>query len=71
MNQKKQQDSTRGGAPSNHQNMRAPQKPDIPENSTEGEPAAERGERIASGKAIARGGKESGFVPGAEPERHD
>ena len=30
-------------------------------------PAEERGERIDTGKAIARGGKEEGRVPGAEP----
>lgn len=36
--------------------------------SPEQEPAVERGERIASGKAIARGGKEAGFVPGAQPD---
>lgn len=30
-------------------------------------PAEERGERLDTGKAIARGGKESGPVPGAEP----
>jgi hypothetical protein len=28
-------------------------------------PDQERGERIATGKAIARGGKQSGHVPGA------
>jgi len=31
----------------------------------EAEPAVERGERIATGKAIARGGKARGKVPGA------
>ena len=30
-------------------------------------PAQERGERIDTGKSIARGGKEDGRVPGAEP----
>lgn len=30
-------------------------------------PAQERGERIATGKTIARGGKTTGKVPGAEP----
>lgn len=35
----------------------------------ENEPAVERGERIATGKAIARGGKSTGFVPGAVPDR--
>jgi hypothetical protein len=32
------------------------------------EPAAERGERIATGKDIARGGKKDGDVPGATPD---
>lgn len=32
-------------------------------------PAEERGERLDSGKAIARGGKTEGPVPGAEPSR--
>lgn len=30
-------------------------------------PAEERGERLDTGKAIARGGKDDGDVPGAEP----
>lgn len=30
-------------------------------------PDQERGERLDTGKAIARGGKEEGSVPGAEP----
>lgn len=32
-------------------------------------PAQERGERYDQAKAVARGGKESGRVPGAEPDR--
>ena len=36
--------------------------------SPEHEPAVERGERIATGKAIARGGRQAGFVPGAQAE---
>jgi len=36
-----------------------------PEPAPEKDPAAERGERIDTGKTIARGGKESGPVPGA------
>lgn len=32
-------------------------------------PAQERGERYDQAKGIARGGKESGPVPGAEPAR--
>lgn len=31
-------------------------------------PAEERGERIDTGKAIARGGKSEGDVPGGEPD---
>lgn len=34
-----------------------------------GEAAQEWGERIETGKQIARGGKDSGRVPGAEPDR--
>jgi hypothetical protein len=30
-------------------------------------PSVEWGERLGSGKAIARGGKKAGFVPGASP----
>jgi hypothetical protein len=38
----------------------------------EEEPAVERGERIDTGKTIARGGKETGHVPGAtEQPTHD
>lgn len=33
------------------------------------EPAAERGERIDTGKAIHRGGKTEGKVPGAEEQK--
>jgi hypothetical protein len=38
----------------------------------EADPAVERGERIDTGKTIARGGKESGHVPGAteQPTGH-
>lgn len=35
--------------------------------SPENDPAVDRGERIATGKSIARGGKSSGTVPGATP----
>ena len=35
---------------------------------TEKDPAVERGERIDTGKRIARGGKEEGAVPGAEAD---
>jgi len=33
------------------------------------DPAAERGERIDTGKQIARGGKSDGAVKGAEPDK--
>jgi hypothetical protein len=39
----------------------------------EKDPAVERGERIHTGKTIARGGKETGHVPGTNerpPNRH-
>jgi hypothetical protein len=36
-------------------------------NPDETTPAQERGERIETGKDIARGGKQAGHVPGAEP----
>ena len=32
-------------------------------------PAEERGERLATGKTIARGGKTTGHVPGAMPSK--
>jgi hypothetical protein len=32
-------------------------------------PAQERGERLDTGKAIARGGKTEGHVPGADPPK--
>jgi hypothetical protein len=34
----------------------------------ERDPAVERGERIATSKDIARGGKKQGFVPGASEQ---
>jgi hypothetical protein len=34
----------------------------------ERDPAVERGERIATSKDIARGGKKHGFVPGASEQ---
>ncbi len=37
------------------------------EHEQETTPAQERGERYDQAKAVARGGKESGRVPGAEP----
>lgn len=47
----------------------APAIPDHdPKDSVEDDPAVDRGERIATGKGIARGGKDSGFVAGADPQ---
>jgi len=43
----------------------APPKADHP---VERDPAVEWGERIATGKDIARGGKKKGFVPGASEQ---
>ncbi len=36
---------------------------------TEQDPAVERGERLQSGKEIARSGKTTGAVPGAEEDK--
>jgi hypothetical protein len=55
-------------------NNRQPQQPGQPadphgtgtaDRPVEEDPAVERGERIDTGKTIARGGKETGHVPGA------
>ena len=48
-----------------HDSDRTEDQPGVHEPETT--PAQERGERIDTGKAIARGGKEDGHVPGAEP----
>jgi hypothetical protein len=45
-----------------------PKKP-TPRPDEETTPAQEWGERIATGKAIARGGQKSGFVPGATEQK--
>lgn len=44
-------------------------KPHVTEKEDETQPEQERGERIATGKAIARGGKEKGHVPGATEKK--
>jgi hypothetical protein len=44
-----------------------PAKPPPGTRKPETTPAEERGERIDTGKTIARGGKTEGTVPGAEP----
>ena len=46
-----------------------PAKPPPGTHNPEITPAEERGERLDTGKAIARGGKTEGHVPGAEPAR--
>jgi hypothetical protein len=69
-------DSTQSGLPENKRHSpgeEQPEKarPNAPTNVQQPEttPAEERGERIATGKAIARGGKTSGDVPGATPQK--
>lgn len=58
---------------SHEQSGRPPERPDEPADGRsrvdhpDTTPAEERGERLDTGKAIARGGKEAGHVPGAEP----
>jgi hypothetical protein len=42
-----------------------PEEPSVENPPVEEEAAVERGERIDTGKTIARGGKEPGHVPGA------
>ena len=54
--------------PRKTQRETAPETQQDERQSPEQEPAIERGERIATGKAIARGGRDSGFVPGAQPD---
>jgi hypothetical protein len=43
--------------------------PEDPDGATDRQlqPAEERGERLETGKSIARGGRAEGDVPGAEP----
>jgi cell envelope opacity-associated protein A len=49
--------------PDSKQEMQTSQQP------THSSAAEERGERIETGKTIARGGKTSGHVPGAMPSK--
>lgn len=53
------------------QKQKPQQTTDREPDSVEDVPAVDRGERIATGKGIARGGKDSGFVPGADPQPPD
>jgi len=46
--------------------INTPDKRDDAERPVDEQPSVERGERIDAGKTIARGGHESGRVPGAE-----
>jgi hypothetical protein len=55
--------------PTEDQTRDQPDRPGVHEPETT--PAQERGERLDTGKSIARGGQDEGPVPGAEPEpRH-
>jgi len=59
---------------SHHQMSRTPTQPapkqaDVEHKQVDELPSVEWGDRINSGKSIARGGKENGFVPGAMPAR--
>jgi hypothetical protein len=47
----------------------APRDGGTADHSVEEDPAVERGERIDTGKTIARGGKEAGRVPGASEQK--
>jgi hypothetical protein len=69
-------DSTQSGRPENKRHSPGEEQPEkkspsfpttiqVPETS----PAEERGERIATGKTIARGGKTTGDVPGATEQK--
>lgn len=46
-----------------------PKQADPAQKKVEEMPAVEWGDRINSGKSIARGGKQDGFVPGAMPAK--
>lgn len=55
----------RNRRPAKKRSAEQPPEPLPEDHPTEDEPAVERGERIATGKSIARGGKEAGHVSGA------
>jgi hypothetical protein len=57
--------SQRGKRQSPKTGAARPDEPRTENPPVEEEPAVERGERIDTGKTIARGGKETGHVPGA------
>jgi hypothetical protein len=70
-----EQDSTQSGRPENKRHSPGEEQPEKLSNggdsvqTPETTPSEERGERIATGKTIARGGKTSGDVPGATEQR--
>ncbi|MFT3883632.1 MAG: hypothetical protein QM703_28790 [Gemmatales bacterium] len=51
------------------QTQSVPRQTDADQKHVEELPTVEWGDRIHSGKSIARGGKEDGFVPGAMPAK--
>jgi hypothetical protein len=69
-------DSTQSGRPENKRHSPGEEQPEkiSPSSPTttqqpETTPDQERGERIATGKTIARGGKTTGYVPGATEQK--
>jgi len=69
-------DSTQSGRPENKRHAPGEEQPEKhgrpgPTTMQESEttPSEERGERIATGKTIARGGKTTGDVPGATEQK--
>ena len=69
-------DSTQSGRPENKRHSPGEEQPEktsqlapVTIQQPETTPAQERGERIATGKTIARGGKTTGHVPGATEQK--
>ena len=69
-------DSTQSGRPENKRHTPGEEQPEKTKPSApttmqhpETTPDQERGERIATGKTIARGGKTTGHVPGATEQK--
>ncbi len=67
--QQQHSNSSRSSSKDDQQPAKAPSPSETEK--TERDPAVERGERLQSGKDIARGGKERGPVPGASPSKHE
>jgi len=70
------QESTQSGRPENKRHAPGEEQPEKSGSAArttvqtpETTPAEERGERIATGKTIARGGKTTGDVPGATEQK--